>query len=259
MRMTQSTKSSGRTLAVTFSLVSALTLSACAQQFVSMPESELTEQEAAATEAPTASEIQKADSEISAMVTPSLSATQKQKVLAKYAHLDPKHIIPDGLLENAVLYFDANLGNFPNRNYLGVYDYSLRSTKARFYVVNLKTGSVWAVWSAHGKGSDANHDGFAEKFSNASGSNASSLGFAKTVETYQSAKFGYALRMKGLSTTNSNIYKRAVVIHGANYVSDREVVQGRSYGCPAVAYANRDKLINQLKGGALIYFGLSQK
>lgn len=243
---------------LTLSAASLFALTACAQQFVSMPEDTVTEEQAAMTEAPAAIDLQKAEDEVVAMAEPKLTDAQKQKVLAKYSHLDPKHIVPTNLLEKAVLYFDANLGNFPNRNYLGVYDYSLRSTKARFYVVNLKTGDVWAVWSAHGKGSDADHDGYAEKFSNASGSNASSLGFAKTVETYQSAKFGYALRMKGLSTTNSNIYKRAVVIHGAKYVSDREVIQGRSYGCPAVAFENRDKLVNQLKGGALIYFGLSK-
>jgi L,D-transpeptidase catalytic domain len=122
----------------------------------------------------------------------------------------------------------------------------------------LKTGAVEAYHSAHGTGSDSNHDGYAEKFSNATGSNASSLGFAKTVETYISGKFGYALRMKGLSTTNSNIYSRAVVVHGAKYVYDSDTKQGRSYGCPAVSFANRDHVVNTLKGGALIYFGLSK-
>ena len=239
-------------------LAALLFLSACAPaaSFAPLTDTDLTEQDAAATEAPLDAD-QKAQ-EVSQMAVPQLTAAQTAQVLAKYSHLDPKHLVPDALLEKAVTYFDANITRFENRTYLGVYDYSKKSTLTRFFIVNLKTGEVQAYRSAHGTGSDSNHDGFAEKFSNTEGSNASSLGYAKTVETYISGQFGYALRMQGLSTTNSNLYRRAVVIHGANYVRDSAVIQGRSYGCPAVSFANRDKVVNQLKGGALIYFGLSK-
>lgn len=241
-------------------LAALLFFSACAPAgfapTTEVADTEYSEQDAAATEAPL--DVDAKAQEVLQMAVPELTPAQTAKVLSKYSHLDPKHLIPDVLLEKAVTYFDANITRFENRTYMGVYDYSKKSTLTRFFIVNLKTGEVQAYRSAHGTGSDSNHDGFAEKFSNSVGSNASSLGYAKTVETYISGKFGYALRMQGLSTTNSNLYKRAVVIHGANYVRDAAVVQGRSYGCPAVSFANRDKVVNQLKGGALIYFGLSK-
>jgi hypothetical protein len=110
---------------------------------------------------------------------------------------------------------------------------------------------------AHGSGSDKANDGYAEKFSNVSGSNASSLGFYMTAETYN-GKHGLSLRLDGLSSTNSNVRARAVVIHGASYVSDSDIKAGRSWGCPAVSMASKDKVIKMLKGGSIIYAGLSK-
>ena len=57
----------------------------------------------------------------------------------------------------------------------------------------------------------------------------------------------------GLSSTNSNVRARAIVIHGASYVQESSVIQGRSWGCPAVAMENRDTVVKALKGGSLIY------
>ncbi|MCP5916770.1 murein L,D-transpeptidase catalytic domain family protein, partial [Klebsiella pneumoniae] len=73
----------------------------------------------------------------------------------------------------------------------------------RFFIVDMNSGSVWPLHVAHGKGSDSNHDGYAEKFSNTSGSNASSLGYYITAETYNGSN-GYSLRLDGMSSTNSN-------------------------------------------------------
>jgi hypothetical protein len=115
----------------------------------------------------------------------------------------------------------------------------------------METGAVWNIHVAHGKGSDSDHDGFAEKFSNVNNSNATSLGFYKTAETYQGSH-GYSLRLDGLSSTNSNARSRSIVVHGASYVEDKERIQGRSWGCPAVSMANYTKVINLIKGGSLI-------
>lgn len=173
-------------------------------------------------------------------------------VLKQYDHLDPDHIVPTEALKKAVLYFHENKTKFKNQTVISVLDFSQKSTQKRWYFINMKTGAVWNVHVSHGKGSDSNHDGFAEKFSNVSGSNASSLGFYKTAETYQGSN-GYSLRLDGLSSTNSNARSRAIVVHGANYVQDSAVIQGRSWGCPAVSQANRDKVINLIKGGSLLY------
>ena len=184
------------------------------------------------------------------------SASEKNQVLSKYAHLDPNRIVPTGLLEKAVTYFEANKSLFANQEYLSVIDFSKKSTKVRFFVVNLQSGEVWAMRTAHGKGSDSNNDGIAESFGNVLNSGKSSLGFYRTAETYM-GRNGNSLRLDGLSSTNSRARSRAVVIHGANYVSEVDKIQGLSLGCPAITHAFRDKLIGQIKEGSLIYAGLS--
>lgn len=176
----------------------------------------------------------------------------QSEILALYDHLDPGHVVPDAALKKAVLFYHANKTKFANKNVISVIDFKSSSTKPRFFVINLKTGAVWSMRTAHGKGSDANHDGYAERFSNISGSKATSIGYYKTAETYNGSN-GYSLRLDGLSTTNSNARARAIVVHGASYVQDRAVIQGRSWGCPAVSMTNRTKLIDMIKGGSLIY------
>ncbi|MFV8256235.1 murein L,D-transpeptidase catalytic domain family protein [Bdellovibrio bacteriovorus] len=183
---------------------------------------------------------------------PPVATNPNDDVLSQYQHLDPNHIVPTKALETAVLYFHENKAKFKNQAVISVLDFSQKSTQKRWYFIDMKTGAVWNVHVSHGKGSDSNHDGFAEKFSNVEGSNASSLGFYKTAETYQGSN-GYSLRLDGLSTTNSNARSRAIVVHGASYVQDSNVIQGRSWGCPAVSQANRDKVINLIKGGSLLY------
>jgi hypothetical protein len=182
----------------------------------------------------------------------SLSAAERQKILAQYPHLDPLHEVPDLPLEEAVIYFHRNKSQFKNQNVISVIDYTQSSQKKRWHLIDLKSGSVWSLHVAHGKGSDRDHDGFAESFSNIEGSNSTSLGFYQTAETYQ-GKWGYSLRLDGLSPENSNVRRRSVVVHGASYVLDQNVIQGRTWGCPAVSMANHKRVIDLIKGGSLIY------
>ncbi|WP_155722529.1 murein L,D-transpeptidase catalytic domain family protein [Bdellovibrio bacteriovorus] len=184
-------------------------------------------------------------------VTPP-TLSEREQILKNYDYVDPNHIVPTEHLEEALIYFHKNKSSFKNQTVISVLDFSQKSTQKRWYFINMSTGSVWNIHVSHGKGSDSNHDGYAEKFSNVSGSNASSLGFYKTAETYQGSN-GYSLRLDGLSSTNSNARSRAIVVHGASYVQDSSVIQGRSWGCPAVSSTNRDKVINMIKGGSLIY------
>ena len=179
------------------------------------------------------------------------TATDSQ-ILAKYTYVDKNKTVNQNMLKNAILYYHKNKASIKNTDYLSVLDFSLSSTKKRFHIINMRTGEVWSIHVAHGKGSDPDHDGYANTFSNASGSNASSIGIYKTAETY-SGNHGYSLRLDGLSKTNSNARARAVVIHGADYVSEASVIQGRSWGCPAVTMSYRTKLIDMVKGGSIIY------
>lgn len=189
----------------------------------------------------------------------SLDASTRNKTLSRYAHLDPKHQVPDALLEKAILFYDRNYSRLGNRNYIAAIDFSKRSTDARFFIIDIKTGSVMAIHTAHGKGTDPEHDGWAnpKMFSNKANSHASSLGYYLTDSTYYGGH-GLSLRLNGLSVTNSNAYARAIVIHGATYVKEASVVQGRSFGCPAISMSLRDKVVGMLKGGAIIYAGLDK-
>ncbi len=69
---------------------------------------------------------------------------------------------------------------------------------------------------------------------------------------------GYSLRMQGLEPGfNDHAMERAIVIHGAPYVSADMARQhgriGRSWGCPAVRTAVAHKLIDTLKDGQLVF------
>lgn len=175
-----------------------------------------------------------------------------QSIEDRYSHLDPQNLIETNALTAAVLYFDQNQEKIKNKNYISLIDFNKRSSEARFFIVDMKSGEVWAIHTAHGKGSDENHDGYADLYSNHPGSNASSLGFYLTAETYI-GKHGRSLTLDGLSDTNSNARSRAIVIHGASYISESSVIQGRSWGCPAIADSLRDRVISLLQGGSLIY------
>lgn len=187
---------------------------------------------------------------------PTPAAGDSTSILAKYDHLDPNRQVPTDLLKKAVLYYDQNYSKIANKTYLSVIDFKKKSSLPRFFIINMNTGAVWAIRTAHGKNSDLNHDGYADSFSNTSGSNQSSLGIYRAAETY-SGSHGLSLRLDGLSSTNSNARARAIVIHGADYVQESNVIQGRSWGCPAVSMGNRTEVINRLKGGSIIYAGLS--
>lgn len=208
-------------------------------------------------------EIAKAEAQIAEefkdAVEPSdfMTASQQNRVMDAYAHLDPNKLVPADLLKNAVNYFDANKARFKNQDYLTVVDFKPRSNLYRFFLVDLKTGAVTRFRTTHGAGSDANNDGYAESFGNVEGSSKSSLGFARTAEVY-SGNFGRSLRLDGLSSTNSNIRRRAVVFHGWDYVKEANVLQGLSKGCITMDWNYKDSVLEKIKGGSLLYTGVSQ-
>lgn len=183
---------------------------------------------------------------------PSLSADERATVLAKYDHVDPNKAIDARLREAALVYYDVNKSHLTNTAYVAVVDFKKPSSAKRFFMIDMKSGSVTGYVTAHGSGSDPNNDGSADKFSNVKNSNASSLGFYATAEIY-SGKWGRSLALDGLSDTNSNVRARRVVVHGASYVKDGKAKQGRSWGCFALPLAQKDGVISKLAGGALIY------
>jgi len=148
----------------------------------------------------------------------------------------------------------VNHGAEPARR-LAVIDYSRPSTERRLWIFDLQRKRLLLRdFVAHGRKSGEN---FAEAFSNRLGSNQTSLGLFRTAESY-SGKHGYSLRMDGLEPgLNDLARERAIVIHGASYVSPSLVQSqgriGRSLGCPAVRPEVARMVVDQLKGGQFLF------
>jgi hypothetical protein len=138
---------------------------------------------------------------------------------------------------------------------LTVIDYSKPSTERRLWVFDLKSKElVYEELVAHGQGSGAN---MATQFSNTDESHQTSLGLFVARETYI-GKHGYSLRLDGLDRgINDRARERAIVIHGAPYVSEQFVKAngrlGRSWGCPAISAAVAKPMIDRVKGGGLVF------
>ncbi|MBB3228043.1 hypothetical protein FHW69_002678 [Luteibacter sp. Sphag1AF] len=138
---------------------------------------------------------------------------------------------------------------------LAVIDYSKPSSEPRLWVFDtVHRKLLFQELVAHGRNSG---DAMSTRFSNAPESLASSIGLFRTSDTYQ-GKNGYSLRMNGLEPgVNDHALDRAIVFHGASYVSQAMAQAagriGRSWGCPAVRVAVAHKLIDALKGGQMVF------
>lgn len=142
------------------------------------------------------------------------------------------------------------------RDSMAVVDFSKGSDEARFYLVNLVGGTVDSYRVAHGRGSDPDHSGFVERFSNDFGSHASSNGAYTTGDYYQ-GKYGLSMKVRGLDWSNYNAEPRAIVIHNAWYAEDDMIAThgklGRSEGCFAMSRKNQFEVMSRLAGGRMIY------
>jgi len=142
------------------------------------------------------------------------------------------------------------------RDTIGVVDFSKPSDEERFFLVDLMSGNVEAHRVAHGRGSDPDHSGFVEKFSNDFGSYASSNGTYTTGDYYQ-GKYGLSMKVRGLDWSNYNAEPRAIVIHNAWYAEDDMIPihgkLGRSEGCFAMSRKSQWDVMRKLAGGRMIY------
>jgi hypothetical protein len=138
---------------------------------------------------------------------------------------------------------------------LTIVDFSFSSTKERMWVIDMQNKKiVLQTLVSHGMNSGKE---FAKTFSNQNESFKSSLGFFITGETY-TGKHGISLKLDGQEYgLNDNARERAVVVHGADYVSkslaNRQGYIGRSQGCPAVAPEVASKLINTIKNKSVLF------
>ena len=140
-------------------------------------------------------------------------------------------------------------------NILAIVDFSQPSTSKRLYVIDMDNYELlYNTWVAHGMKSGKT---MAQLFSNKPSSNKSSLGFYITGEAYQGSN-GYSLKLQGMEKgINDYAYRRAIVLHGADYVSEAFIASqgyiGRSKGCPAVPLDVCQPMIDQIKEGNCLF------
>ena len=174
-------------------------------------------------------------------------------------------------LETAFHSYFAYLAQHPSevrKPLLYFVDYGLPSTEPRGYVFDMRALNVvdGPFTVAHGRGSSRTQYGVPTRFSNASGSAATSLGLYLAENTYQftghTAGHLYSsigLRLKGVSGNfNDNALARGVVAHGAPYVTPTRA--GRSEGCPAMESQRAARVLPALANGGMVFlFGLDQQ
>jgi hypothetical protein len=147
------------------------------------------------------------------------------------------------------------ISGIENRKILTIIDYSKPSSEERFFVIDLVNRQVlFRTLVAHGKNSGEEK---AVSFSNSNESLKSCLGFFLTAETY-TGKNGYSLTLDGLEPgINDNARTRAIVIHGADYVSPVFISKygrlGRSWGCPALPSEISKEIIDKISGRSCIF------
>ena len=138
---------------------------------------------------------------------------------------------------------------------LTLIDFRRSANEKRLWVINLKHKKLlYHSLTAHGRNSG---DAFARSFSNVPNSNQSSLGFFVTGKTYI-GKHGISLKLHGVEKgINDKAEARAIVMHGANYVSESYIKKygrlGRSFGCPAVPMDLHKQIIPEIANGTCLY------
>jgi hypothetical protein len=142
------------------------------------------------------------------------------------------------------------------RDIAGIADFAAPSAQPRFHFANLENGTVRSFYVAHGRGSDPEHCGYLQSFSNEMGSNATSRGAYLTCEWYN-GKYGTSIRLEGLDRDNSQALPRAIVMHPAAYAAPSMIATygklGRSEGCFAMAPEQFNEALWHLSGGRLLY------
>lgn len=175
----------------------------------------------------------------------------------KAVYIASKFNINSNAVEMALRGYEKlkQLGKLTNQRYLSIADFSKPSNEERLFIIDMQMMElVLKTWVAHGRNSGTK---FADKFSNTISSYQSSLGFYVTGNPYK-GKHGNSLELNGVEQgINDKARQRAIVIHGANYVSPDFIKQqgyiGRSQGCPAVPNNKVATIIKAIQGASCLF------
>lgn len=142
-----------------------------------------------------------------------------------------------------------------NTDFCVLIDMSIHSGKQRLFLYDFKTETVTdSALVSHGCGDNPWGEDASKTnptFSNINGSHQSSIG------KFKIGKRGYSnwgihvnYKLHGLDTTNNNAYKRLIVLHSWEEVSDIAVYPNgtpEGWGCPALSNAFMKKLDKKLQ------------
>ncbi|MFZ5671242.1 MAG: murein L,D-transpeptidase catalytic domain-containing protein [Pseudomonadota bacterium] len=174
--------------------------------------------------------------------------------------LDPDHLIRRPLMHAALDALKRHKDRVPHEDRIYIVDFQRHSSAPRLYRLDLVSGRATAFRTAHGKGSDPEHSGFARRFSNVPNSNASSVGAYVTAGPGMGARHGPNVILEGLEPTNSQARERAIIVHAADYCEPAYLAAngklGRSYGCFSVNQADLAALRPDMDAGRLLFAGV---
>lgn len=160
------------------------------------------------------------------------------------------------LLRRARSALEKNRRHLKHTDVFAVADFSQASSSERFHLVEAESGRATSFYVCHGRGSDPEHSGFLEIFSNRPGSAASSSGAYVTGAYYQ-GRYGRSMRLSGLDAANSNAAARGIVVHSAPYAEPEMISRmgklGRSEGCFALPEGSLNMVLSRLGTGRLLY------
>ena len=139
-------------------------------------------------------------------------------------------------------------------------DMSLHSGIKRLAVWDYLSDSVlFTALVSHGSGSKrtrgSDRTRTAPRFSDTEGSLLSSTGVYRIAEKYE-GKYGTSFRLDGISETNTQARRRAIVLHSYDCIPDFEIYPHgtpESAGCPAVSPRTLRRLIPLLQSPAALY------
>ena len=155
----------------------------------------------------------------------------------------------------------AAQGKLTDPSIISIVDFTKPSSEKRLFILDLQNNRIlFNTLVAHGKNTGQE---WAKSFSNTMSSLKSSLGFFVTGSTYMGGN-GYSLKLNGMERgINDMANPRAIVVHGADYVSQSFInargFLGRSYGCPAVPANEAQPIINTIKGGSCLFIYSNDK
>jgi hypothetical protein len=181
-------------------------------------------------------------------------------------------LVPSDIFLAAIQRLGNETCSLPIGKKLIVVDFGRHSSVQRLWLLDLgnKLGFNNPIHVSHGRGSDSDNDGFAERFSDRTNSKMSSLGLYRGAERYTGIH-GASLRLDGLDDTNGSARDRFIVVHSterarrngrANYVSADWLAGngklGRSWGCFVVMFKDLEQVMSGLSEGGYLFAARTQ-